>query len=244
MHSPLVIAVAGASGGLGTSTLAVAVGRRLAATGPPSVVVDLDLGGGGLDVTAGIEHLPGTRWPSLADVRGRVDPEAVLSSVPGEDGCRVLSTGGPAHGPVPVRAVEDVVASLLTGRGPVVLDVPPRGPLPDALVAARPVVLLLTSLRTRGLADADARLEDVVAAGEASGAPPDVRLVTRGPRPAADVLDDVVAHLGIAHLAHLADDPRVARDAERGLWPGTGRDAVRAAAAVAADLLSRTAEAS
>ena len=69
-----VTAVVGASGGLGASTLALAVGRRLAATGPPSVVVDLDLLRGGLEVTAGIEHLPGRRWDDLRHVRGRVPP--------------------------------------------------------------------------------------------------------------------------------------------------------------------------
>ena len=42
-HPPRLTAVVGASGGLGASTLALAVGRRLAATGPPAVVVDLDL---------------------------------------------------------------------------------------------------------------------------------------------------------------------------------------------------------
>ena len=56
---------------------------------------------------------------------------------------------------------------------------------------------------------------------------PDLRLVTRGGRAGADVVDEVVAHLGVAHLHHLADDPHVPRDAERGLFPGTGRDAVR-----------------
>ena len=55
----------------------------------------------------------------------------------------------------------------------------------------------------------------------------DLRLVTRGGRAGPDVVDEVVAHLGVAHLHHLPDDPHVPRDAERGLFPGTGRDAVR-----------------
>jgi hypothetical protein len=235
MSTSSVIAVVGASGGLGASTLSLAVGRRLAATGPPALVVDLDIGGGGLDVTAGIEHLPGRRWPALTDVRGHVDAGMLAASLPGEDGCRVLSAGGPAHEVPSPRAVVDVLASVV-GLGRVVLDVG-RAPPPAAAVDPGPLVVLVACLTTRGLADADARLEAVLDACGSAGRPPDVRLVTRGGRPGRDVLDDVVAHLGIAHLCHLPDDPRVAKDAERGLWPGTGRDAVRRAADAVVALL-------
>ena len=51
MSPHAVIAVVGASGGLGASTLTLAIARRLAATGPDAVVVDLDLTRGGLEVT-------------------------------------------------------------------------------------------------------------------------------------------------------------------------------------------------
>ncbi len=242
MSTPTCIAVVGASGGLGASTLSLAVGRRLAATGPPSLVVDLDLGGGGLDVTAGIEHLPGRRWPALADVRGHVDAGLLVASLPQEDGCSVLSAGGPSAGSPPDRAVADVLASLAVG-GRMVLDVG-RAPPPDVVRGAGLLVLFIAGLSTRGLADADARLEALLDTVAAPGRPPDVRLVTRGGRPGRDVLDDVVAHLGIAHLCHLPDDPRVLRDAERGLWPGTGRDAVRRAADAVLGVVESTEEAS
>ena len=115
-----VTAVIGASGGLGASTLALAVGRRLAATGPPAVVVDLDLLRGGLEVTAGIEHLPGRRWDDLRHVRGRVPPEALLPVLPGEEGCAVLSARGGAPPGVPEVAARDVVAALAAGPARVV----------------------------------------------------------------------------------------------------------------------------
>ncbi len=51
--------------------------------------------------------------------------------------------------------------------------------------------------------------------------------MTRGGRAGAEVLDDVAVHLGLRHLHHLRDDDGVARDAERGLFPGVARDAVR-----------------
>jgi hypothetical protein len=226
MNTSAVIAVVGTSGGLGASTLALAIGRRLAATGPPSLVVDLDVRGGGLDVSAGIEHLPGRRWAALSEVRGRVDAEALASTLPGEDGCRVLSAGGLSTGAVSERAVHDVVESLVSAPGRVVVDAA-RAPLPRALLRGRALVVLLSGLRTRSLADADSRLGFLLDDARGPGSPPDVRLVTRGERPSEDILGDLVAHLGVAHVGHLPDDPRVVRDAERGLWPGSGHDAVR-----------------
>lgn len=222
-----VTAVVGASGGLGASTLALAVGRRLAATGPPSVVVDLDLLRGGLEVTAGIEHLPGRRWDDLRHVRGRVPPEALLGVLPAEEGCAVLSARGGAPPQVPGAAARDVVAALAAGPARVVLDLPLTSPvLPDVLESGA-LVVLLVGLRTRALADADAAVSCLLDRNPAPGSPPDVRLVTRGGRAGPDVVDEVVAHLGVAHLHHLPDDPHVPRDAERGLFPGTGRDGVR-----------------
>jgi hypothetical protein len=244
MSTSPVIAVVGSSGGLGASTLALAVGRRLAATGPPALVVDLDTEGGGLDVTAGIEHLPGRRWSAFVEVRGRVDPDLLLGSLPEEEGCRLLSAGGPSAGPVPEPAVHDVLDSVLGARGPVVLDVGTRRRGTEPWLTVGPLVLVLVSLRTRGLADADACVERLLEAAETSGGRPDLRLVTRGARATSEVLDDVVAHLGVAHLAHVADDPRVPRDAERGLWPGSGRDEVRRAADAVVEAVDALPEAS
>ncbi|WP_240917769.1 hypothetical protein [Phycicoccus sp. HDW14] len=222
-----VLAVVGASGGLGASTLALAVGRRLAVDGPPATVVDLDLTGGGLDVTAGVEHLAGRRWAALASVRGAVPPDLVLGSLPTEAGCRLLSAGGSPPTDVPDAAVADVLDSLVGAGGPVVLDVPAASTLLPLVLRHAPLVVLVTGLRTRALADADALVDRLTSRAEGGPAPPDLRLVTRGPRPTAGVLDDVVAHLGVAHLHHVPDDPRVPRDAERGAWPGSADDAVR-----------------
>jgi hypothetical protein len=222
-----VTAVVGASGGLGASTLALAIGRRLAATGPPAVVVDLDLLRGGLEVTAGIEHLPGRRWDDLRHVRGRVPPEALLPVLPAEEGCAVLSARGGAPPGVPEAAARDVVAALASGPTRVVLDLPLTSPLLSHVLAEGALVVVLLGLRARALADADAAVSRLLDGPEAAAVPPDLRLVTRGGRAGADVVDEVVAHLGVAHLHHLADDARVPRDAERGLFPGTGRDGVR-----------------
>jgi hypothetical protein len=251
---PALVAVVGASGGLGASTVALAVGRRLAATGPPAVVVDLDLARGGLEVTAGVEHLPGRRWDDLRDVRGRVPPDLLVPSLPGEGGCAVLSARGGSSPVVPERAVLDVLGSLAAAPVRVVVDVPSTSPALVHALTGSALVLLVLGLRARALADADAcvgRLVDRWAdhGGGGGGGPdgdggPDVRLVTRGGRAGPEVLDDVVAHLGVAHLHHLLDDPRVVRDAERGVFPGVARDAVRRCADVVVTAVDEMAAAS
>lgn len=237
------ILVVGASGGLGASTLALAVGRRLAATGP-AVVVDLDLDGGGLEVTAGVEHLPGRRWDDLREVRGRVRPDLLLASLPVDDGCHVLSVRGGGSPRPPERAVLDVLRALETTGSRVVVDVPVSSALLPVLLVRGPLVVVLVSLTTRGLADADAVVQRLHDAPDDPGVDrsdvayprrPDLRLVTRGGRGRAAVVDDVVVHLGVPHVGHLRHDAAVPRDVERGLFPGTNRNAVRRCAdAVAA----------
>lgn len=241
--TPAPVAVVGASGGLGASTLALAVGRRLAATGPPAAVVDLDLTRGGLEVTAGVEHLPGRRWDDLRGVRGRVPPDLLIPSLPVEAGCCVLSARGGRAAGVPDRAVLDVLDSLADASVRVVLDVPATSPLLLEVLRREPLVVVVLGLRARALADADACVERLLdltgerggergADGAGGGRGPDLFLVTRGGRARAEVLDDVVGHLGVTHLHHLLDDSQVPRDAERGVFPGVSRDAVRRCADV------------
>jgi hypothetical protein len=234
---PALVAVVGASGGLGASTLALAVGRRLAATGPPTVVVDLDLDRGGLEVSAGVEHLPGRRWDDLRAVRGRVPPDLLVPSFPGEGGCHVLSARGGASPEVPEGAVLDVLDALAEGPARVVLDLPATSQLLGRVLRPDALVLVVLGLRARALADADALVERLT-----DGT--DLRLVTRGTRPGPDVVDDVVAHLGVAHLHHLPDDAHVPRAAERGVFPGVVRDAVRRCADVVVEAVDQAAVAS
>lgn len=239
-----VIAVVGASGGLGVSTLALAVARRLAATGPDAVVVDLDLTRGGLEVTAGVEHLPGQRWNDLRDVRGRLPKSALAARLPTEDGVHVLSARGGAGPQVSDRAVQDVLGSLAEGPARLVVDLPLGSPALSAVLGHRPLVLVLSGLHTRALADADAAVAHLLDHAEQVRRPVDLRLITRGPRSAARIVDEVVAHLGVAHLHHLRDDPHVPRDAERGLFPGVARDEVRRCADAVVAAVDDTAKAS
>src|SRR5690349_700497 len=88
-----VLGVIGASGGLGVSTLAVALAGRAAGHLGATVAVDGAPEGGALDVTACVEHRPGLRWADLAGAQGRTDGPV-----------RVLAGRGPAPPPEVVRA--------------------------------------------------------------------------------------------------------------------------------------------
>ncbi len=234
--TPLLLVV-GASGGLGASSTALATGRRLAGSHGGATVVDLDLAGGGLDVTAGVEHLPGHRWPALARLRGAAPVRPLLDALPAEAGARVLAAAGPMTRDLAPEAVADTLTCLVEAGEPVVVDVPAASPHLAALLPRAALVVVLTGLQTPRLADADAVVGHLAELADARVDPPGLRLVTRGPRPDAAVLDDLHHHLGVPHLHHVPDDPQVEREAERGLWPGSTRGALRRCAeAVAAAL--------
>lgn len=234
MESSEVLTVIGASGGLGASTLSAALVRRWTARAEVCVLVDGDLTGGGAEVTTAIEHREGVRWVDLRDVVGSVDGRRLIAALPGIEGGRVLSAGG--RGPmlrseVGVAACSDVFESLRGGGVPLVVDLPRWSPLRPRVLAATTHLLLLSGLSTRALADLDALVRELEDGWAASVGPPyRVGVVTRGRRIGSEVIDAIEGHLGISHLAHVADDRRVAAAAERGEWPGSLRDGLRATA--------------
>lgn len=203
-----VLGVIGASGGLGVSTLAVAIAARAAGRVGATVAIDAAPGGGALDVTACLEHLPGLRWPDLAAADGRIDGAALLHELPAEGPARVLAGRGSAP---PDEVVRATVAGLATVCGLTVLD---HG-VSTRWTEVCTDLLLLVGPTARQLADgvgvAD-RLSDL-------GAPP--ALVLRVPRGVAVSPEEVAAHLDVPLAGTLRDDPRVAQDAERGRPPGS-----------------------
>ncbi|KRE42433.1 hypothetical protein ASG74_08370 [Knoellia sp. Soil729] len=221
--------VLGASGGLGASTWAAALARRLSLHLGECVLVDADVGGGGLDMTCGTEHVPGLRWPDLARLRGTTSCSRLIAALPHGE-VPVLSAAG-RRGEVSESVVLDVLASM-RGVVPVVVDVPARASLAGQLGGSADVVHVVSGLRARQLADTEALLSELVAApGSLLG------VVTRSEVKATRELEEVIEHLGVPHLAHLTDDSRVRRDGERGEWPGL-RGALRDSAdRVVLDLL-------
>lgn len=238
--SGLVIGVFGASGGLGASTLTTALAVSAARDpGPsgfvpagfvPAVAVDGVLAGGGLDVTACVEHVPGLRWPDIAGARGEVSGVDLVAALPPVAGARLLSAA--VEGPTPARqVVASVMSSLRSVAGVVVVDLPRAGAEPDSaeesLLSACDVVLLLAGVTPRQLSDAvaaRARLASA-ASGGASGA---VGLVVRGAR-AGDLPSAMADHLDLPLASCWRNDGRVALDGERGRTPGESQRSSTAA---------------
>lgn len=220
-----VVGVLGASGGLGASTLAVALAVVTARDSGlrghvPAVAVDGAVGRGGLDVTACVEHVPGLRWSDLAGARGEVSGPDLADELPLAGGARVLSAvpGGPQP---PPGVVASVLAALRSASGLVVLDLPPSDGVPE-LVGACDVVLLLAGPTPRHLSDAVAARSALEAAAQSGSASGDTRLVLRGGS-TGELATAVAAHLEVPLAAHWRDDGRVARDADRGQVPAMSR---------------------
>ena len=239
MESGRVIGVVGARGGIGASSLAAALARRLTRAGPgrrpgrrgggaatgwpaaraPAAValVDLDAGGG-LDVLLGVEGARGLRWPDLTGARGEVSGAELTALLPRWSGVTVLSADRARPGAPPEEVVADVLDALVASHDRVVLDLARR----DVLGGRGPldrcgVVLVLAARDLRSAAGVLALRSALLAQV------PEVRLVVRGPAPGG---------LGVLELAHVVDLPVAASmgpqrgfDAalERGSGPGLRR---------------------
>lgn len=86
-----VLAIAAGSGGIGASTLAAATATYAANCGKTTVLVDLDMNGGGADDIIGLRHAPGWRWPALANCSGVLDAPQLLPALPSRGHLHVLS---------------------------------------------------------------------------------------------------------------------------------------------------------
>jgi hypothetical protein len=167
-----VLGVLGGSGGVGASTFAAV----LALCAGRAVLVDLDFGGGGIDVLLGIETSAGARWSGLRLGGGRLDPRALADGLPCWRGIPVLAADTEPASPAAATSVLDAARAL----GTVVLALP-RAPAPtrDAALAACLLTVLVIRGDVCGVAaatavasgvDGDVRLAAVVRAGELSGA--------------------------------------------------------------------------
>ncbi len=228
------VAVLGACGGAGASTLALALALRASGAGP-ALLVDGDPWGGGLDLLAGLDRSGGFRWPDLAGARGTVRAALLREGLPRTGALGVLAWGrdAPPAGALPAEAVSSVLAAGRRGHDAVVLDLPRRDdPATVAALAASDVLLLVVPGRVRAVA-AGAQLLRAVAPHVA-----DVRLVVgtgravggraAGGREGADPAvppEAVVDALGAPLAAVVPSDPALARSSGglAGGPPGGGR---------------------
>jgi hypothetical protein len=202
--------VIGASGGLGVSTLAVALAVRAGPLVGASVAVDGGPEGGALDVTACLEHCPGLRWPDLALAQGALDGAALLRALPAEGMTRILA--GPCRG-LDADVVRAALAGLARVCGVVVVDLGRSLSLSDVCTE----LVLVAGTSARHLADATALAETV----RDLDCP--TVLVLRTPRAEPVSPEEVAVHLDLPLAARFPDESRVGVDAERARVPGSRR---------------------
>src|SRR5690606_10567108 len=115
------IAVVGAAGGVGASTLAAATAGLAARRDLSPVLIDGDPTGGGLDLVAGAEDSTGSRWDDLDGAVGHVGAAELVATLPVHRGLALVSFG--RSGP-PVGGATPVIAAAMRGFDVVVADVP------------------------------------------------------------------------------------------------------------------------
>ena len=115
------VGVLGGTGGAGATTLACALGQVGAEAGP-TLVIDTDPWGPGLDRIVGMEVDDGIRWDALQQTTGRLGSRSLREAVPRRGDLGVLSWAtGPPTTLQPV-AVREVLSAARRGHDLVVLD--------------------------------------------------------------------------------------------------------------------------
>lgn len=168
-----VVGVVGGSGGAGATTLACALGQRAAARGP-TLVVDADPAGPGLDRVLGLDGRDGVRWDSLGRTTGRLSARSLRDAVPRDRDLGVLTWPPGVADLLAPFAAREALSAARRGHETVVVDLPRvLGPVAEEVVAHCDLVLVVVVPTVPGLASAArvcARLGD----------PGRTRLVVRG----------------------------------------------------------------
>ncbi|WP_395672814.1 CpaE family protein [Phenylobacterium sp.] len=150
------VAVVGARGGAGATSVAAALGWALSQThGRRTVLLDLDLQCGALALSLDIE--PGRGLSEILAAPDRIDALLVGSAAAhAGDRLRVLAAEEPLDADVPVDAggLEALVGALRDTSDALVMDVPHRlDRLGRAAIAAADVTVVVTDLSLPGLRD-------------------------------------------------------------------------------------------
>jgi secretion/DNA translocation related CpaE-like protein len=208
-----LLAVGGACGGAGTSTLATALTLAAGTTADAGVLlVDGDGWAGGLDLLLGAERSPGLRWPELAGVSGRVGGPALAAALPEACGVPVLAASREQPEEVPAEALLAVAIGARDSGCGVVVDLPVRSAAAEALLAEVDLAVLLVPARLRAAAAARALLSNE-RSGWASA------VVVSRPVPGGLTRAEVADVVGRPVAAELATDRSAVARSERGEPP-------------------------
>lgn len=214
MSCGVVLGVVGASGGVGASTMTVALGVVALRGGLRCVCLDARPLGGGLDVVAGLDREPGLRWPQLDRVDGPVPGSDLLAHLPCTARLPVLSHGRQGAGEVPDAAAEGVLAGLREAVDLCVVDLPGVSHPGWSWWSSRVDTLLLVAGHVLPALAAASVVAPMVPAP-----PGGVWLAQRVGRRHGDLPEVSGRVLDLPVAAGVPDDPGVARALHRGQPP-------------------------
>lgn len=207
------IAVIGGCGGAGASTLAAALAVTAGRSGP-TVLIDGDCYGGGLDVLLGAEQLPGARWSDLAGTRGRLRATALTETLVHVDGYAVLSWDRAGCIDLSVDAATAVMAAANRAFRFVIVDLPRRlDAAATVLAAAADLVVMIVPATVRGAAAA------VAVAAQVLPHCAQLHLVVRDGGMAQLSAAEIADALGVDVAAEIESESAVKVAAERGEPP-------------------------
>lgn len=210
--SCLTAGIVAARGGGGASTVTAALGLTAARRGVPTLLIDADAMGGGIDLVVGCEDLAGLRWSEVAATSGRVSSSALRSALPTVDELSVLSWDRGKDVRLDAATMRSMLSAGQRGSRLVLVDLPRRFDDGAAEAAACcdvvAVVCPTDVLAIAGAARLSPGLREVVA---------DVRLVVRrGGRPATSP-ETVSDLLSLPLLGSVPTTSRIARSIDAGL---------------------------
>lgn len=214
VSSGVVVAVIGGRGGAGASTLSAALSLVAAASGVPTMLVDADPLGGGIDMLLGREDDAGLRWTDLASADGRLRAESLRLALPRAGCLTMLSCGRGESLQLPVEAARAVLEAARRSHDLVVVDLPRWvDPVAENVLASATLTLLVVPAEVRATAAARRVAGGV---GLLAG---DLQVVVRGPSPGKLTGELVADTLGLPLAGWMRSERGLARQLEHGRPP-------------------------
>lgn len=207
----VMVGVVPGCGGAGASVFAAALALDLSVQAP-TVLVDADPLGAGLDRILGMERQDGVRWDALLHSSGRLSGRALREALPRVDDLRLLAWPARSAGSLDGPAAREVLAAARRGFAHVVLDSPRHlDPVTEDLLARCDRLTVVTTLTVPALTAA-ARTLDHLPEGPVRG------LVVRGGR--GWVSADAAARvLDLPLVAHMVDQRGLDESVDLGTGP-------------------------
>jgi secretion/DNA translocation related CpaE-like protein len=147
----VVIGVLGGSGGAGATVFAAAL-AQMSAELAPTLLVDADPIGAGIDRVIGLESADGIRWDSLLQTTGRLSSRSLREALPRSGRLSVLTWPTDRPAALQAFAMREVLSAGRRGFDAVVVDLPRhRDAVVEETISRCDHVVLVSTLTVPGV---------------------------------------------------------------------------------------------